>query len=227
MTPSSGSCEVGWSSSSSQGRGEESPDLETETQRYLQRDRPTRSCDAEAPEGTGDVVVPAGMEDDTLPIEDERVVYLTEGKARRMLENWAYANAHKQGKGFARPKTGSKRKEKSREWLCSLPTRKLQALVNDVLPDSEDRQYRIGVAPSKKKIVEKSNEWDGRSRFVMFTFHHPAWVFNLPRDGCGREITDVEQLERHFKNDHQHAFFYFGKTSQHGASRDGVSNVSP
>ena len=125
MTPSSGPFEQGWSSSSSQGRGEESPDLQEQTQRHLQSGRPTGSCGAEAPEGTGDAVVPAEVEDDQLPIEDEKVVYLTEGAAQRMLEKWAYANAHKQGKGYARPKTARIRKQKAREFFNNCNTRKL------------------------------------------------------------------------------------------------------
>ena len=67
--------------------------------------------------------MPAEVEDEKLPIEDEKVVYLTEGAARRMLEKWAYKKAHKEGRGYKLPKGAALRKQKARDFLHSCSTR--------------------------------------------------------------------------------------------------------
>ena len=76
-TRSTGWFEQSSSSSSSRGSGEDSPGLEESVLRYLERGRQLAPSDVEKPEGTGDAVVPAEVEDDTLPIEEGKVVHLT------------------------------------------------------------------------------------------------------------------------------------------------------
>ena len=128
-----------------------------------------------------------------LPIQLGREKWVPEGKARKMLFNWAYKEFAAVNRGRQCGKS-AKTKQKARNWLLTQRAGKLQALLNDTMEDADVYQYRIG-CPSARQLA-KDKPWDGRSRFILLTFNQQTWQVNPPIREVRPTIRDIEEWAR-------------------------------
>ena len=107
-----------------------------------------------------------------LPIQVGSEKWYTEGAARKVLQTWAYRNAHIIGRYRTKPGASTNKKNRARAWLANLPAHRLQKYLNTAMPDIDTITYKVGTPPEPKNATKQTTEWDGRSRFCLLTFQN-------------------------------------------------------